>query len=257
MRWAKDMTMKNIHFLDPAEALWKARYVERNENEQLYPTEWVVRTLAGGNYPYLKLDRHRYPGSNILDMSCGDGRNLGLLKDLGFKVHATEISPEIMDLLIGKSGRMGWNAEFNCGKNGSLPYTNEYFDYVLACGSCYYLDEDMSFDAVLAEFARTLKPGGYFIASIPDQMSFALQGCVELDDGSVVVSNDPFGLRNGQRWMIARNENQLQEMLSPYFDKVRIGHLTEDYFGLLVSAYIFVCQKRHENQPSRLRTTEL
>lgn len=47
---------------------WQSHYAGGRSNERLYPTEWVVRTLAGGNYPRLQLDRSSYPpapGSSI------------------------------------------------------------------------------------------------------------------------------------------------------------------------------------------------
>lgn len=222
---------------------WRSHYAGAPSNERLYPTEWVVRTLAGGNYPHLHLDRNRYPGARILDMSTGDGRNLGLLRDLGFEVHATEISPEIVAMLEGKKERMGWQVELRCGRSDSLPYPDRHFDYLLACASCYYLNGNVTFDKVLAEMARVLKPGGFLIASIPDAVNSVAQDAVPQADGSVVVVNDPFGLRNGERWMIARNVDALRGMLSPHFSNISVGYLVDDYYGLMVSGYIFVCQK--------------
>lgn len=222
---------------------WQSHYADVRSNDRLYPTEWVVRTLAGGNYPRLRLDRSRYPGARILDMSTGDGRNLGLLRDLGFDVHATEISTEIVAMLDGKKERMGWQVELRCGRSDSLPYPDQHFDYLLACASCYYLNGDVTFDTVLSEMARVLKPGGFFIASIPDAVNAVAQGAARQADGSIVVANDPFGLRNGERWMIARSEDELCGMLRPRFDNISVGHLMDDYYGLMVSGYVFVCQK--------------
>lgn len=85
-----------------------------------YPTEWVVRTLAGGNYPGLKIDKANYQGARILDMGCGDGRNLPLLLDLGFEVHASEISPEIVGGLEGLARELQWQVRFAVGLNASL-----------------------------------------------------------------------------------------------------------------------------------------
>lgn len=239
-----------------AQALWQQHYTVRQNRDHVYPTEWVVRTLAGGRYPEMNLDPQRYPGTRILEASCGDGRNLGLLQDLGFRVAATEISPEIVDLLDARARRRGWNVEFNCGVNGAMPYADGSFDYLLAAASCYYLDQGTSFDAVLAEFARILKPGGYFVASIPDPQNFAAEGCSELPDGSVIVSRDPFGLRVGQRWMLARSRDWLQRTLALCFDDICIGHLDNDYFGLRVSGYIFVCRKRHAGGPRRILSSK-
>lgn len=87
-----------------------------------YPTEWVVRTLAGRNYPGLKIDKTRYQGARILDMGWGDGRNLPLLLDLGFEVHASEISPTIVSGLEALAQDLQWPVRFAVGLNANLPY---------------------------------------------------------------------------------------------------------------------------------------
>ena len=47
----------------PQEASWRSFYGNRLlASSGRYPTEWVVRTLAGGNYPRLKLDKSGYRG---------------------------------------------------------------------------------------------------------------------------------------------------------------------------------------------------
>ena len=72
-------------------------------------------------------------------MGCGDGRNLPLLLDLGFEVHASEISPEIVGGFGGLARELQWLVHA-VGLNASLPYPDHYFDYMLCCASCYYLD---------------------------------------------------------------------------------------------------------------------
>ena len=47
-----------------------------------------------------------------MDLSCGDGRNLALLQDLGFEVYATEIFHAIVTKLNNKKEMAGWNATF-------------------------------------------------------------------------------------------------------------------------------------------------
>ena len=57
---------------------WTKTYDQTKQNP-VYPTEWVIRTIAGANYPNFKYDKSKYIGKKILDISCGDGRNLALL----------------------------------------------------------------------------------------------------------------------------------------------------------------------------------
>ncbi len=223
---------------------WNQFYSKQPDIKKIYPTEWVVRTLAGANYPNMKLDKSAYQGARILDLSCGDGRNINLLQDLGFVVSATEISQNIIDELIKTKKEHGWDAEFKCGKNTDLPDTDSYFDYLLSCASFYYLDHYTEFSDVLLEISRVLKENGYFIGIIPDDQNFITEGASKLSDGSILIKNDPYELRNNTRFMIARDKADLIALLESHFYNFHIGHLREDYFGRVVSGFIFVCQKK-------------
>lgn len=222
---------------------WNKFYSKRIKYDKVYPTEWVIRVLAGANYPSMKLDKQKFIGANILDLSCGDGRNLNLLQDLGFSVHATEISQEIITSLQERSTSQGWNAEFRSGLNIDLPYDDDFFDYILSCWSFYYMPDGASFSDILHEISRVLKKDGYFIAGIPDRENYALIESERQKDGSVIIKNDPFGLRNDVRWMVAGSADEVRNLLSPLFYNVCLGHLIDNYFDLNVSGYIFVCQK--------------
>lgn len=208
-----------------------------------YPTEWVVRTLAGGNYPGLKIDKARYHGARILDMGCGDGRNLPLLLDLGFEVHASEISPAIVSGLEALARELQWPVHFVVGLNACLPYPDNYFDYMLCCASCYYLDGSMVWQDVCTELARVIKPGGLFIANFPDEESFILANSIRQLDGSLLITSDPYGLRNGSRFMAAKNTEELAALLSPQFRVISTGHQNDEYYGLRVSGYLVVAQR--------------
>jgi len=223
---------------------WTAYYTERIDKSKKYPAEWIVRTLKGTNNPNLKLDKMSYIGAKILDLSCGDGRNLGLLQDLGFSVHATEISDEIVTLLKDIKSDMGWDVTFKRGLNTDLPYDDSFFNYVLSCWSFYYMQEVTDFDDILREIARVLCKHGFFIAVIPDSDNYILRCAKRLQDGSMIIKNDSLGLRNGTRWMVANSADEVRRLLNPYFEDICIGHLFDNYFGLLVSGFIFVCRKR-------------
>ena len=224
-------------------AAWAGFYGAARRNRNVYPTEWVVRVLAGGKYPGLDLDHTGFAEKRALDLSCGDGRNLGLLRDLALEVHATEISEPMVAALRARNAEMGWNAEFRGGKSHAIPYPDGFFSLVLACASCYYLEGAAAFADVLEEIRRCLEPGGWFVGSIPDPYSFIARDAVHLEDGSIAVRNDPFGLRNGTRLMIAQDRGHLESMLAPRFEAISVGHLDDDYFGLRVSGFIFACRK--------------
>lgn len=220
---------------------WRRFYHRKHSGR--FPTEWVIRTLAGGNYPGLKIDKSRYQGRRILDLSCGDGRNIPLLLHLGFEVHATEISEPIIADLQEVARDLEWNVSFKSGRNTELPYSDGYFDYVLSCSSFYYLEADTAWEQVMAEVARVVRPEGIFVANLPDPANAVVAGAEPLPDGSMLIQNDPFKLRNGLRFMVARSRDDVGRLLSPWFVPLGVGYQSDDFYGLKVSAYFFAAQK--------------
>jgi len=226
------------------ERYWGKFYSNRNAPSiGRYPTEWVVRTLAGGNYPDIKIDKNHYRGSRILDMGCGDGRNLPLLLDLGFDVHACEISQDIVGSLEALAENLHWPVNFSVGQNNRLSYPNCYFDYMLCCSSCYYLNGSTTWGEVLTEFARVIKPGGLLIVNFPDEDNAVLGNSIRQPDGSLLITSDPFSLRNGSRFVVPNTTEDISSLLSPQFNVLATGHQKDNYYGLHVSGYLAVAQR--------------
>lgn len=213
---------------------WRTHY-EARRRQRVYPTEFVLRTLLG-RYPRHRLDPARYPGARMLDVSCGDGRNLGLLLDLGFRVSATELDEETTQALSAAFPEV----EFRVGRNNALPFEDARFDYLLACHTCYYLDGDDAWARNLAEHTRVLRPGGVFIGSVLAPGNFLVEASTRQPDGSLLVQSDPFALRDGGRVQDARSEDELRAALAPHLRDIRVAHLRDDYYGLRVNAYVFV-----------------
>ncbi len=170
-------------------------YVQRNSH-YVYPVEFVVRALMG-DYPRLKLDKSTFKNSRILDIGYGDGRNMPLLFNLGFEVYGIEISDEINSLAENRLEKLGVEAVLKTGRNANIPFDSEFFQYVLACHSCYYVDEGTSFETTLDEIARVLAPKGVFICSIPMHDTYILQDAEVLEDGYYRITNDPYNYRKG------------------------------------------------------------
>ncbi len=215
---------------------WTAEYRARR-GKPVYPTEWVIRTLAGANYPGMKLDRSAYAGKSILDMSCGDGRNLHLLLDLGFVVHATEIGEDAVGLLRERFP----DVQFAVGYNHAMPYADNTFDYILSCGAHYYLAPGTTYADNVREVRRILKPDGVFVVNIPDCDNSVARGSVRNAAGELTVADDPFGIRNGVRWQIADSPEEVHALYGGAFTQVVCTHVHDSYWGLVVSAYIAVC----------------
>jgi SAM-dependent methyltransferase len=238
------MTMNNdTEQMIPTET-WSSFYRGRSTSSSgRYPTEWVVRTLAGGNYPKLKLDKRKYLDARILDLGCGDGRNLPLLLNLGFDVHACETSPSIVKDLQEMARELNWSVNFTVGLNSRLSYPDNYFDYMLCCSSCYYLDSTLTWPIVRTELARVIKPGGFLVANFPDKENAVLANSLCQSDGSLLITNDPFGIRNGTRFMAVESSADITSMLSPEFQVLATGFQNDDFYGLRVSAFLTVSQR--------------
>lgn len=223
---------------------WDRFYGERcSQSRGRYATEWVVRTLAGGNYPNLRVDKSRYAGSRILDLGCGDGRNLPLLVDLGFEVYATEISATVVHSLESLARELHWPVRFAVGTNTRLPFADSFFDYMLCSSSCYYLDGATTWPTVRTELGRVIKPGGWLVANFPDEHNAVLRKSERQPDGSLLITNDPFGIRNGIRFMIPKDLEDIPALLGPQFGVVATGSQNDDYYGLRVSGYLVVAQR--------------
>ena len=192
-----------------------------------------------GNRPRRFLNPSEYVGARILDLSCGNGRNLPLLRDLGFCVYATEISAE----LVGRLRRRFTTVEFAQGYANAMPFGDRFFDYVMACNSCYYLEPEHSFEDNLIEISRILKPRGVFIGSLPGWEHSVCKGAARCADSSVVVREDQSGIRNGDRIQVVEDTEQARAILSPFFEDLQVGHQTDTCFGFHRDIYYF-CGRR-------------
>lgn len=90
------------------------------------------------------------PGSRVLDVGCGFGKNLGILRDRGVAAVGVDPDPE------GVAYCLGLGFEVRTGPAEALPVSDASFDQVI-------LDCVLSYTApaqALAEARRVLKPGG-------------------------------------------------------------------------------------------------
>jgi ubiquinone/menaquinone biosynthesis C-methylase UbiE len=209
----------------------------------VYPTEWVIRTLLG-NYPNLSLDKSKYAGARILDLGFGDGRNWPLLHNQGFNIHGVEITDKIVSLGSERARDLDIPVTLLVGRNSEIPFDNDFFDYLLACHSCYYVDKGTTFQDNLNEFSRVLKPGATFIASLPEPNGDIFKGCIERQDGHVEIQNDPWGLRNGYLFKWFSSEEDIHNTFLPFFDNLSIGLCCNHYYGVQFNFWLLVCQKK-------------
>lgn len=228
------------------------KYTQFHKNKSsghLYPTEWVIRTMLG-NYPGLVLDKSQYNGGQILDLGCGDGRNISLLHNCGLKIAGVEITEETVALVRSNLKAFGIEAELKVGSNKNIPFADAYFDYILASSSCYYVDGSSSFDDNMSEIKRVLKTRGTFIANFPAFInihsippSFILENAVQMADGHVIIRNDIYNIRNGYKFRAFDSEEKIKDYFKSDFDNICVGVCMDNYYGVQINQFIVTAQK--------------
>jgi SAM-dependent methyltransferase len=222
----------------------KTRYSARYTSQELrhrYPVEFVVRAFLG-TYPNLKLDPSGYQGTNVLDLGFGDGRNMPLLHNLGFKIHGVEIHPDIIRSTSEAMEALGIDADLKVGSNRMTPYPSDFFRTVLACHACYYVEEGTTFKDNVAEIHRVMQPGGLFVASVPMRDTYILADAEPLADGHFRIRHDPYGLRTGTIFRAFENEREIEHELAPRLSEIKIEFCDDLFWGIRQKVWTIVCK---------------
>lgn len=218
------------------------QFYAKRTGSRVYPTEFVVRTFLA-NYPQLNF-RKPSVGERILDVAFGDGRNTVFLCEQGLAVSGIEITQGIVDQTSARLAQLGYRADLRVGRNSNIPFADEFFDYVLACHCCYYCDEGETFADNMREYARVLKVGGHLVASVACRESYVFNNATELEDGSFLISDDPYCNRNGYRLQAFADVHGIERSLSPLFCDFSFGRAFNNYYGIDEKVFWVVCRKK-------------
>jgi len=136
---------------------------------------WVTATVnPSPAYASWYKEEERYLRSQVkkdtkvLDVACGDGRNLLQIKDLTKNLYGLD-----HDLIAEKAFNKNFpnkEAKFVLSEAEKMPFDDNYFDMVFCCGSfCNFGDHKIT---ILKEMKRVLKKDGIMILSIYSENAF-------------------------------------------------------------------------------------
>jgi glycosyltransferase involved in cell wall biosynthesis/ubiquinone/menaquinone biosynthesis C-methylase UbiE len=150
--------VREVEFLfDQKAATWSKKYgMGGSLRPRLYAFEERLGELA-------------QPPATVLDFGCGTGNLAGHLSACGYALSACDISSKMVEW--ARKSKHGTSAAWHVLPAAwrELPFASNTFDAIVASSVFEYLT---SIDMTLAEFRRILKPGGFLIATVPNNRHF-------------------------------------------------------------------------------------
>lgn len=99
------------------------------------------------------------PGARLLEVGCGNGRTLVVLRSLGWQVEGVDVDPVALQYASSQG------LETRCGHLLDLRYEADTFDVIMMHHVIEHLHEPITF---LQECHRILKPGGRLLMITPN-----------------------------------------------------------------------------------------
>ena len=207
---------------------WQAHYTKK-KSELRYPDENLVRLLAS----YLK-DRDAAEISAV-DIGCGSGRHLNLLKDFNIhKIIGIDNSP----------GALSIAANTRCplilGDNTALPLKDKSADIIIAWGALHYNDKN-ELPSMVNEIFRVLKTGGCLFATLRSSRDTLLKKGTHLGNDVWETSLDDIAGATVSFF----SENELDACFSPFIE-VQYGLIERTLIGdtdSLISHWVIRAEK--------------
>lgn len=121
---------------------------------------YLFDQLLKGRYDHCK---------KVLDVGCGNGRNLVYFLRNGYEVFAVDPNSNAVEAVKELSAAL---APANSPENflisaaENLPFTDAAFDLVISSAVLHFAKDAQHFGAMLKDMFRVLQPGGYFFARL-------------------------------------------------------------------------------------------
>jgi tellurite methyltransferase len=121
-------------------------------------------------YLFDQLLKGRYDNcKKVLDVGCGNGRNLIYFLRNGYEVFGVDPKPHAVETVKELSAALapGNSLEnFMVCTAENLPFAETTFDLIISSAVLHFAKDVQHFDTMLQAMFRVLKPGGYFFARL-------------------------------------------------------------------------------------------
>lgn len=168
------------------------------------------------------LDRHLSslapPGSRILELGCGPGRDAARLAGEGFEVVATDSGTHA---LARASAAIGTGRLLRVDHGRQLPFRDAGFDGVVASLTLHYFSRAVT-QSAFSEVRRVLRPAGRFLFRVnaTDDIEHGATDGIEVERH---VRTDPHeGYSDIKHFF---DEDDVREVLGGLFDVETLEHL--------------------------------
>lgn len=191
--------------------------LSRRGYEDIAPDFGATRKVFWEELRYLG-DRIK-DGDNVLDIGCGNGRFLEILKGKSFQYTGIDSSESFIKQAREAYGGLG---TFVHGDALALPFSDNSFDAVVLFGVLHHIPSKRYRKQFLAEARRVLKPEGVMILTVWNlwnerltpvilkHMAQKLLGRSNLDFKDVFL---PFGKKENIRYLHAFTKSELARLL--------------------------------------------
>lgn len=122
-----------------------------------------LRTLANLVPARLRFFERVVPswdGLAVLDVGCGGGFMAEALAAKGARMSGIDPAAQAIAAARNHAESVGYTIDYRVGSGEALPWPDDSFDAVVCVD---VLEHVTDLDRVLAEFARVLRPGGWFL----------------------------------------------------------------------------------------------
>jgi len=212
-----------------------------------YPADWIIRF----HNMYL---RDHLPTGRVLDYGCGAGNNAMFFLMEGYEVHGVEVNEAARPLIRENLRKYHLDESFADRvtivppDNDSLPFEDEYFDFILSNQVLYYLPSEDDIRRVTRELARCLRKDGIVFFSVIGPKNYYIRYHTKrvLEGGVHEMIMDAPGHRlEGLRelFFLTRSEEHLKDIFSE-FNCVTTGYFDQAMFDMKSNFHwIFVGRK--------------